>query len=112
MVSADVVVAETASRARELAGGYGQWLLGVITGGGAPPYPSPAEAAAFPWTEEQRATVAARVATQFVGDADDVAAGLHDLRTKAAADEVLVTTITHDHAARVRSYELLAHAWA
>jgi hypothetical protein len=28
------------------------------------------------------------------------------------ADELLVTTITHDHADRVRSYELLAEAWA
>nr|WP_322770212.1 hypothetical protein [Frankia sp. Cr1] len=28
------------------------------------------------------------------------------------ADELLITTVTHDHAARVRSYELLAQAWA
>ena len=26
-------------------------------------------------------------------------------------DEVIVTTITHDHADRVRSFELLAHEW-
>jgi hypothetical protein len=28
------------------------------------------------------------------------------------AGELLVTTIMHDHAARIRSYELLAAAWA
>ncbi len=27
------------------------------------------------------------------------------------ADELIVTTITHDHADRVRSYQLLAEEW-
>ncbi|MEV6609415.1 MsnO8 family LLM class oxidoreductase [Kutzneria sp. NPDC051319] len=110
-VSADVVVAETTSAARELASGYGQWVLGVRSSTGAPPYPSPAEVAAFPWTERQRASVADRVGSQFVGAPEEVAADLEELRAKAGADEVVVTTITHDHAARVRSYELLAKAW-
>ncbi len=30
----------------------------------------------------------------------------------AAADELIITTITHDHADRVRSYELLAAEWS
>lgn len=110
-VSADIVVAETTSAARELASGYGQWVLGVRSSTGAPPYPSPAEVAAFPWTERQRASVADRVGSQFVGAPEEVAADLEELRAKAGADEVVVTTITHDHAARVRSYELLAKAW-
>ena len=28
------------------------------------------------------------------------------------ADELIITTITHDHADRVRSYQLLAKEWA
>jgi hypothetical protein len=32
--------------------------------------------------------------------------------TATGADEPLVTTITHGHEDRVRSYELLARAWA
>jgi luciferase family oxidoreductase group 1 len=111
VVSADVVVADTTERARELASPYGQWVLGVRTGGGAEPYPSPAEAAAFPWTEQQRAVVAERVATQFVGTAEEVARGLDELHKRTNADELLITTITHEHADRVRSYELLARAW-
>ena len=110
-VTADVVVAETASAARELASGYGQWVLSVRSGTGAQPYPSPAEAAAFPWTERLRDSVVGRVDTQFVGAPEEVAAGLEELRAKADADEVVVTTIAHDHDARVRSYELLAQAW-
>ena len=33
------------------------------------------------------------------------------LADETAADELLITTITHDHADRVRSYELLAREW-
>ena len=33
------------------------------------------------------------------------------LRDATGADELIVTTITHDHADRVRSYELLAQEW-
>ncbi|MEV4381801.1 hypothetical protein [Streptosporangium sp. NPDC049644] len=34
------------------------------------------------------------------------------LRDVTGAHELLVTTITHDHADRVRSYELLAEEWS
>jgi hypothetical protein len=34
------------------------------------------------------------------------------LRDAAQADELIITTITHDHADRVRSYQLLAEEWA
>jgi len=34
------------------------------------------------------------------------------LRDATGADELIITTITHDHADRVRSYELLAREWA
>jgi hypothetical protein len=34
------------------------------------------------------------------------------LQRAVGADELVVTTITHDHADRVRSYELLAQEWA
>jgi hypothetical protein len=40
-----------------------------------------------------------------------VRAGLEEVATEYGADEVLVVTITHDHAARRRSYELLAGAF-
>ncbi|GAA0443759.1 hypothetical protein GCM10010160_83140 [Acrocarpospora corrugata] len=37
---------------------------------------------------------------------------LRVLREATGADESLVTTITHDHADRVRSQDLPAAAWA
>ena len=41
-----------------------------------------------------------------------VADQLERLRDATGADELIITTITHDHADRVRSYELLAEEWA
>ncbi len=36
---------------------------------------------------------------------------LEVLRDATGADELIITTITHQHADRVRSYELLAREW-
>ncbi|MFJ6934380.1 LLM class flavin-dependent oxidoreductase [Streptomyces sp. NPDC101132] len=110
-VSADVVVAEDDATARELATGYAPWVRSIRTAEGAIPYPTPAEARALPWTEADTELVADRVDTRFVGSARTVADHLERLQEATAADELLITTITHDHAARVRSYRLLAEEW-
>jgi alkanesulfonate monooxygenase SsuD/methylene tetrahydromethanopterin reductase-like flavin-dependent oxidoreductase (luciferase family) len=111
MVSADVVVAEDDERARHLASPYGLWVRSVRTGAGAIPFPSEEEAAAQPWTEADRQLVADRVETQFVGAPSTVVERLQALQRATGADELLVTTITYDHADRVRSFELLAKHW-
>ncbi|MFI6144514.1 LLM class flavin-dependent oxidoreductase [Streptomyces sp. NPDC051109] len=110
-VSADVVVAEDDGTARELATGYGPWVRSIRTAEGAIPYPSPAEARALPWSEEDGELVADRVETRFVGSARTVADHLERLQEATGADELLITTITHRHADRVRSYRLLAQEW-
>ncbi|MBW8803017.1 MAG: LLM class flavin-dependent oxidoreductase [Catenulisporales bacterium] len=110
-VSADVVVAESEARARELASGYGAWVRSIRTAEGAIPFPTPEQARRFVWTEQDRALVADRVQTQFVGTAAQVADQLEILRDAVDADELIITTITHDHADRVDSYRLLAEEW-
>jgi alkanesulfonate monooxygenase SsuD/methylene tetrahydromethanopterin reductase-like flavin-dependent oxidoreductase (luciferase family) len=110
-VSADVVVAHDEPAARELATGYGLWVRSIRTGEGAIPFPTPDEARAHVWSEADRELVADRVDTQFVGTAAQVADQLEVLQEATGADELIVTTITHDHADRVRSYELLAAEW-
>ena len=64
------------------------------------------------WSDDDRELVADRIDTQFVGTPGQVADQLERLRDATGADELIVTTITHDHADRVRSYELLAEEWA
>jgi alkanesulfonate monooxygenase SsuD/methylene tetrahydromethanopterin reductase-like flavin-dependent oxidoreductase (luciferase family) len=111
-VSADVVIAEDERTARELASGYGQWVRSIRAAEGAIQYPTPDEAAAYVWPDGGRELVEDRVQTQFVGTAKQVADRLEILREATDADELIVTTITHQHADRVRSFELLAEEWA
>jgi alkanesulfonate monooxygenase SsuD/methylene tetrahydromethanopterin reductase-like flavin-dependent oxidoreductase (luciferase family) len=110
-VSADVVTAADDATARELATGYGLWVRSIRTGGGAIAFPTPDEARRHNWTDADRDLVADRVDTQFVGSPATVADHLERLRDATGADELIITTITHDHADRVRSYELLAQEW-
>ena len=111
MVSADVVVAGTDDRAHELAAGYGLWVRSARSDAGAMRFPSPETAAAFEWTDEDRALVEDRVTTQFTGAPATVAKQLRVLAEATGADELLVTTITYRHEDRARSYELLAGQW-
>jgi alkanesulfonate monooxygenase SsuD/methylene tetrahydromethanopterin reductase-like flavin-dependent oxidoreductase (luciferase family) len=110
-VSADVVVAADHETAVHLSAGYAPWVRSIRTGSGAIPFPTPEEAARFEWTDADRTLVADRVATQFVGTAGEVADRLEQLQQATGADELIVTTITHDHGDRIRSYELLANEW-
>lgn len=109
VVSADVVVADDTATARHLASSYGHWVYSIRAGDGAIPYPDPDKVA--PLSDEQLEVVKDRTATQFVGDADEVADKLDTLQRAAGADELVVTSVTHGHADRLRSHELIAKRW-
>lgn len=111
MVSADVVVADDDETAAELALPYGQWVLDIKAGRGAQPYVTPEQARQRAWTDEERDAVRDRIETQFVGSPATVADRLRTLARVTGADELLVTSITTEHADRVRSHELLAKLW-
>lgn len=108
-VSADVVVADDEATARHLASSYGHWVYSVRAGGGAMPYPDPADCG--PLSDEQLDVVRDRIATQFVGDPDQVATRLEALQRVSRADELVITSVTHRHADRLRSHQLLAERW-
>ena len=111
IVSVDAVIAETDAAARRLTAGYGRWVHSIRAGQGAVPFPSPEEAAAEPLAADELAVVRDRLDTQFVGSPETVVERLETLQRVTGADELLVTTVTHDPVDRVRSYELLAEAW-
>jgi luciferase family oxidoreductase group 1 len=75
------------------------------------PLPSPEEAAAYRYTPHEQAIVRENRARHFVGTADMVVPMLQRLVGETQADEVMVTTMAHSHVARLKSYELLHHAW-
>lgn len=110
-VSADVVVGPDDETARRTAAGYAEWVRSIRCGEGAIPFPDPVEASRRHWTPEDEALVHDRVASQIVGSPRTVVQGLARLQEATEADELIVTTITHRHQDRVRSYALLARAW-
>ena len=110
-VSVDVLVADTDAEAGRLSAGYAHWVHSIRAGNGAIPFPSPESAWAHPLDAGELEVVRDRLATRFVGSPENVAEQLETLRRATGADELLVTTITHDPADRERSYELLARAW-
>ncbi len=109
VVSADIVVADDTVTARHLASSYGHWVYSIRAGGGAMPYPDPDDCA--PLTEEQLAVVKDRVATQFVGNPDQVAERLQTLQRATGADELVVTSVTYRQQDRLRSHQLIAKRW-
>jgi len=70
--------------------------------------PSVEKALAF--FDQPGESVAAGSRRVVVGTPETVRSGLEAVAEEYGADEVLVVTITHDHEARKRSYELLAEA--
>jgi luciferase family oxidoreductase group 1 len=111
-VSADVVVGPDDETARHIAAGYAEWVRSIRRGEGAIPFPDPVQASHRHWTPEDEALVHDRVASQIVGSPGTVVQGLARLQEATEADELIVTTITHSHQDRVRSYALLAREWS
>jgi luciferase family oxidoreductase group 1 len=75
------------------------------------PLASPEEAAAYPYSPAERGLIARNRARVFVGSKQTVRERLSSMIEATKADEVMITTMIHDHAARRRSYELLAEAF-
>jgi luciferase family oxidoreductase group 1 len=74
--------------------------------------PSPEQALAHVYTPEEQATVAQFRRLQILGTPERVRAAIERVVESTAADEVMLATHAFDSAARVRSYELVAGAFA
>lgn len=75
------------------------------------PIPSPEEAEAYPFTPHERAVAAQYRRLVFVGSPSTVRARIEEAVAETGANEVMVTSNLHSHAARLRSYALLADAF-
>jgi luciferase family oxidoreductase group 1 len=75
------------------------------------PLASPEDAAAYDYSSADRARIAQGRNRISVGSPAAVMAKLKPLIEATQADEVMVTTMVFDHAARKHSYELLAKAF-
>jgi len=75
------------------------------------PLASPEEAGSYDYTPVDKARIAQSRARLAVGAPETVKARLAPLIAATQADELMVTSMIFDHAARKRSYELLAEVY-
>ncbi|WP_338051870.1 LLM class flavin-dependent oxidoreductase [Pseudonocardia acidicola] len=107
MIAANVLCADTDTEAQRLA------LPGALSFlqlrlGRPGLMPSPEEAAAHPYTDEERLFISDRQSTQIIGSPQTVREQVLELVGRTGVDELMITTQTHDGADRLRSYELVA----
>jgi len=104
------IVAESDEEAMHLSLMRNLWVLRLSQGVNGP-FPSLRDAQNQSYTVEERAALDLIGARGVTGTPGEVRDRLHALATDFGAEELLVVTITHDHSARRRSYELLAEAF-
>jgi luciferase family oxidoreductase group 1 len=109
MVAAGVICAETDERAQWLAGPSALSFLRLRQGRPGT-MPSPEEAAAYAYTDLDRAMILERQGSQLIGSPETVRRGLTELLERTKADELMLTTMVFDPADRLRSFELVAEA--
>jgi luciferase family oxidoreductase group 1 len=107
MLGVNVVCAETDERARWLAA-PGVLAFLRLRSGRPGRYPTPEEAAEYTFTPAEKEMVRSWTSSHVVGSPETVRQGLADLVAATGADELIVTTLTHDPVDRRRSYELVA----
>ena len=105
MVGINVVVADTDAEARRNFTSVQQAFLNMKRGR---PGKLPLPVDMIDWNEAEKADVASTLSCSFVGTPAAITEDLRRFIATTGADELIVATSLHDHAARLRSYELLA----
>lgn len=72
--------------------------------------PPPLEGNERPWAAFEQQNIDHALAFSFVGTPETVREGLENFVAKTAVDELMITGMIYDHAARLRSFELAAEA--
>jgi luciferase family oxidoreductase group 1 len=107
MLGVSVLCADTEERARWL-GGPAKLAFVRLRSGRPGRYPTPEQAADYHFTPSEQQLVKNWTKTHVVGSPETVRTQLADLVDQTGADELMVLTLTHDPADRLRSYQLLS----
>jgi luciferase family oxidoreductase group 1 len=107
LIAVSAICAESDELADELAGPVDLTILEFIQRRFAP-LPSVAEAKAYNYTPQDREVIRANRSRFFVGSPATVREQLSRVAEQTGVNEVMITTIIHEHDARRRSYELIA----
>ena len=108
MVSVATIAADTDEEAARLAASVRMAITLLRLGR---PVPVPPVETALAFLAESNAADVTGDRRVVVGSPETVRAGLEEVAAEYQADELMLVTITHSHAARRRSYELVAAAF-
>ncbi len=103
----NIIAADTSEEAEHLATSLYTFFLNVVRGTSFPLQQPVADMDAI-WREGEEQAVKQMLACSFVGSADKVAHELQTFIDDTLIDEIMVVSNIFDHAARVRSYEIIA----
>lgn len=110
-VALQVICAETDEEARLLATSYGMRLIHMHSGRRLEKVPSVETALAFFAEHDLPPSTLPSGRRAVIGSPARVREQIEALAAAYGAEEVMIVTIIHDHAARKRSYELIAQAF-
>ena len=107
MVAINVIAADEDDAARRLFTSVQQAFTNMLRGtrGRLPP---PIDDIESYWSPAEKHQVLKMLSRSFVGSPETVRHGLESLIEETSADELIVASAIYDHAARLRSYEILA----
>jgi luciferase family oxidoreductase group 1 len=106
MVGVNVVAADSDAEGARLLTSLQQRFLGMRRGVRGPlPHPVPSMDPL--WNDDERTGVARMLRATASGGPDKVQRELRAIVQRTGADELIVATAVHDHAARLRSYDIL-----
>jgi len=108
MVAVSAICADIDERAQWLSGPAALAFLQLRAGGAPQPLASPEEAAAYPYSQRERAFAREPFAGQAVGSPETVRRQLAGLLERSGTDELMLTTPVYDIKDRIRSFELIA----
>ncbi len=106
MVGVNVIAADTDAEARRLSTSLQQLFVNLVRGNPRQ-LPPPLDSMDGRWSPAERAHVERMTRVSVVGSPGTVRAGLETILAETGADEVIATAQIFDHAARLRSFEIL-----
>jgi luciferase family oxidoreductase group 1 len=111
LVAVNVIAADDDVEARRLFTSAQQAFTNVIRGTRSR-LPAPIADIETYWTVEENRQVSTMLSRSLVGSRETIGHDLKSLIDETEPDELIIAAAIHDHAARLRSYEILAYAHA
>jgi luciferase family oxidoreductase group 1 len=110
MVGVNVFAADTEEEARRLSTSHQQMHLNLVRGipGQLPP---PVDSMENLWLPPEKASVESSLRASIIGTPATVKEQLQAFLDATQADELIINSMIFDHAARLRSYQIVSEVW-